>query len=297
MAEETTIKRMENFQFFLFCTMDAIALLINGGILMVLFSRWKSRASVSEKLYISIVLFQFTTGLGGIVLATKFDKGSAGQLRDDTIIVQVTFSLIGLALNEIMITVDRIIALTLPNRYPMVIGRKQIWIMLIITWVIPVLIAIFSTTVITTGKPSRSVSHGLAVLAAASGLTAFLALTVLNAYLFKQIRQYAGCERLRVLTDGDIKGAQLCVGITASYIALWFPQLFYIIGRLVRIRGVRNLWYVQLVNTLVLCNGIVDACLYILLRRDLRRGFRELFRFLQRRSDDEESRDIPLAHV
>ncbi|MCP4280523.1 MAG: G-protein coupled receptor, partial [Alteromonas sp.] len=263
----------------------------------------------ANKFFVSNIALQLVIAITAVLFAVRFKQNKAAELRKDTVIVQITFTLLGLGLSHFMLTIDRIITVTMRSRYSFVISVKQTWMMIGLSWLIPTAIAIVSAGIVTTGKSSNKVSYGLATLTAASGLTISIALMLLNGYLMKKIRAVDSepcnatrrLRRMTVLSDSDaakeddgISEARICIAMAVAYIVLMFPQILFAFGKLLKTRGLLDMWFMQLASTLMLCSGVVDASLYIYTDAALRKEFMAKIRRIRRRitkndDDDDET--------
>lgn len=296
----SAVSRMKNFQIFLFCSADVVSLILNGGILLLVLINKKTRAVPSNLFFISIIAFHLVTALCGINFAVQFKENNADSHRKDTVIVQITFTLLGLGLSHFMLTVDRIMSVLMQERYPLVMGEKQIWLMIALSWFIPTVTAISSAAIATNGQPASQVSYALAILTVASGLTAIIALIGLHGYLIKlnnkrQDQPYQSTRRLRrAIMQGKANAlpSRICMAMAISYTVLMFPQILFALGKLSKARGLLDVWYIQLSSTLMLCSGIVDAALYVYMNKELRNCIREKFVGIFRNKERSREKDM-----
>eukprot|EP00794_Sanderia_malayensis_P003218 gene3218-3695_t len=321
---ESAVDRMRNFQIFLFCLVDAISILLNAGILLLLATgnsnnkkvkAKKNRLFTANKFFVSNVGFQLVTALTAIVFAARFQENKAAELRKDTVIVQITFTLLGLGMTHFMLTIDRIVTITMRARYSLVLSATQTKLMVAISWVIPTMVAIVSAAIVTIGKPSNQVSYGLAILTVLSGLTSCVVLVGLNVFLFKKM--HAGnnngdvrrsTRRTKLMTivadpemlreDSSVSESRICIAMAGLYVLLMFPQILFAFGKLSKTRGLLDMWYMQLASTLMLCSGVVDASLYVYMDKILRKDFRAKLRQLKNKlsttnagNDDKDGKD------
>ena len=261
---------------------------------MLLLRKKNTRAAPSNSFFVSVMLFQFVTAVCGINFAARFVENNAEDLRKDTVIVQITFTLIGLGLHHFMLAIDRIIFLKTQERYSTIMEGKLTWLMLGLSWVIPSLIAITSSLFATDGDPSSQVSYALAIITIASGLTLMLSLLCFNALIFKEMKTKENRplgstrRRRRLVAHSDMRSLLLpcrtSIAMALGYIILLFPQVLFAFGKLLKTRGLLDMWYMQLSSTFMLCTGITDASLYIYMNAKLRQEFKRALRRLRGKS-------------
>ena len=275
---------------FLFCSVDGASVVLNAGILLMLVKSKSCRLRSSNRFFTSIVAFQLVTALTAIVFAVRFQTNKAEEVRKDTVIVQITFTLLGLGLSHFMLTIDRLVSLNMQSQHSLVIGNKQSWFMVGLSWVIPTLVAVVSALIVTTGEPSSQVSYALATLTAASGLASSFGLLGLNAFLLNKLNTasspaYTTTRRHRnvtVFNEGKqrVFTSRICIAMAFSNVLLMSPLILFAFGKLLRTRGLLDMWYMQLASTLMLCSGVVDACLYVYMNKPMRKCLQEKIRRL-----------------
>ena len=291
---------MRNFQILLFCSADTISIVINGSILILLLLNKRMRTAPSNSFFVSIVFFQLVTALCAINFAVRFVENDAEDLRKDTVIVQITFTLIGLGLHHFMLAVDRIVLLKNEERYSSVMQGKLTWIMIALSWLIPSLIAITSSCFASDGEPTSQVSYALAIITISAGVTLILSLLGLNAFIFKEMKAtqsqpLKSTRRLRktiVRNNIEILPCRISVAMALAYVALLFPQILFAFGKLLKTRGLLDMWFMQLSSTIMLCSGIVDASLYIYMNKNLRKDYCDVVRRLRGKKSREKRQDI-----
>jgi len=312
---ETTIKmtvsaveRMRNFQIFLFCSADILSLFMNGTIFVLLARNKRARAAPSNSFFVSVIFFQFVTAVCGINFAVRFVENNAEDLRKDTVIVQITFTLIGLGLHHFMLAIDRIVFLNNQKSYSKIMEGRLTWIMIAISWLIPAMIAITSSLFATDGDPSSQVSYALAIITIASGLTLMATLLCLMVFIFKEMKMKENQpiestrRRRRTIVNDKITSALLpcrtSIVMALVYVVLLFPQVLFAFGKLLKTRGLLDMWYMQLASTIMLCTGISDASLYIYMNSKLREEFKRTIRRLRRKNrEEDELKDVKVKEI
>lgn len=297
----SAVGRMRNFQILLFCSADVVSMVLNGAILILLIRNKKTRTDPSNPFFISIIFFQLVTALCAINFAARFVENDAEDLRKDTVIVQITFTLIGLGLHHFMLAIDRIILLKNQERYPLIMEGKLTWIMIALSWFIPSLIAIVSSCFASDGDPTSQVSYALAIITIASGLTLFISLFGLNALILKRVqamgnRPLTSTRRLRrsvVRSSVDLLPCRISTAMAVAYVTLLFPQILFAFGKLLKTRGLLDMWFMQLASTIMLCSGIVHAALYIYMNKNIRVEFsRAMKKIRGKEEQDETKKDV-----
>ena len=274
---------------------------------MVLIRNKKTRAAPSNSFFVSVIFFQFVTSVCGINFAVRFVENNAEDLRKDTVIVQITFTLIGLGLHHFMLAIDRIVFLKTQERYSTVMEGKLTWLMISLSWLIPSLIAITSALFATNGDPNSQVSYALAIITITSGLTLMLTLFGFNAFIFNEMntresRPYESTRRRRrTVVNSDISSlllpCRISVVMALAYIVLLFPQVLFAFGKLLKTRGLLDMWYMQLSSTIMLCTGITDASLYIYMNKHLRAEFKNILRRQCRTKGEEDVHEGKIKDV
>ena len=296
----SAVDRMRNFQIFLFCSADIVSLVLNGVIIFLILRNNKTRAAPSSPFFISVIMFQLVTAVCALNFAVKFVENNAENLRRDTVIVQITFTLIGLGLHHFMLAVDRIVFLKNQEKYSTIMEGRLTWIMICLSWFIPSLIAITSSCFASDGDPTSQVSYALAIITIASGLTLTLSLLGFNAVLFSEmkVKQKQPLESARRLRRSVTRGianlylpCRISIAMAIAYVVLLFPQILFAFGKLLKTRGLLDMWYMQLSSTIMLCSGIVDASLYSYMNKMLREEFMTTVRRLRGKKEQESDID------
>ena len=231
-----------------------------------------------------------------LVASTGILIGTLNEVSETKFLLIISYfvvSLIASALNLLMVTTDRFIAIMNPFRYRQLLSKRKTIITIAITWSFVIMTAISVTAIVTKVKgdielkADKVITVILAVMITVASLAIVLLFTA-NVFIFKQAHKQfkhlssmirksesTSQEYHRILKEQETKTAHLCFIMVFLFSACWLPLVIYSVLALAT--KYNNEIFLDVSILLVLLNATVDPVLYVFIKKEIRTSFTRLF--------------------
>lgn len=271
-----------------------LAILINA-VFLAMFTRNASlRATTSNIFLINLIGSDIVTATAGLVVCINFFIRHAtteeimSETRGITLFMYIFIaSLVDSLIAIILVTMDRFIAIMRPFKYREIFTKRNVYIQLIISWIVviiaPTVGVIFATT--TNQESYKGAQSSLALIVAGISIFGMVFLAIANLIILGQIRKQiklvssisvfgddkeAAKKSEDALRKKEMRAVYLCFSIVGMFIISWLP---FAIGLIINKYPPMEKASIVLMDTgkaLVLLGIALNPCLYVPFKSDLR---------------------------
>ena len=215
-------------------------------------------------------------------------------------------SLIDSLIAIILVTMDRFIAITRPFKYREIFTKRNVYIQLVISWIIVIIAPILGVicATITNQESYKIAQSSLALVVAGISIFGMVFLATANLIILSQIRKQiklvssisvfgddkeAAKKSEESLRKKEMRAVYLCFSIVGMFIISWLP---FAIGLIINKYPALENASIVLMDTgkaLVLLGIALNPCLYVPFKSDLRAMLLNVFS--RRRSSQESTVD------
>ena len=249
----------------------SLGMAINGALILVFMKSRRVRSIPGNKLILSLLLSDFLIEIGFAATATL---QHAPELTKIIVYSVHVLAMTLTVLNLCMIWIDRVIEIKLSFRYSRLMNNTAISTMLCVAWITGIAFACLSIGIFFIQR-STAYTKSMYVISTIT-IAGFLVLGIANLIIFREVRaqiikiklqQMRHCKGILML---HFRSAYMCALMVTAFLIFWLPHVVENVRVLLNVEW-NHTWFSSFADLMISSNTLVNPCLYIALKKDLRK--------------------------
>ena len=278
------------------------AIIINVAVLIILVRNSSAKKATANIFLINLIVADIVTAIIGLVACfTHYIRKKMGvkDWTDDKMLILFkyifTSTLLILLTATILVTLDRFLAIVKPYRYKEMATKRNVVILLVTLWSLSAVVLVLGVVFATMDDPGilRVAQDALDFVLIAVSFAGILFLVIANSIILREVRKQiklvssvsvfgndeeAAKKSENSLRKKELRAAYLCFSIVCVFVICWLPvALGLALNRCGVKSGGRHLMDIGM--TLVFLGVILNPCLYVPFKSELRRSLCKCFPF------------------
>ncbi len=286
---------------YIFSIEIGLGILVNSLFMIVFLATPSLRKTASNRFLINLLASDILTAISAaIALSVHTSKNSQVDIAEKAIFMYIfTTTLLSYLLSLLIVTADRFIAIILPYRYETMSRKKNVRLILVLTWLFIILVLVAGILLATSDsqKTLRIATAGLDYFLIVVALTGIVFLVVTNFIIYREVRRQlhvissisvydndekAAKRQENNLRKKELRAAYLCIAIVAVFVVTWSIFVMGLIAKIQRGRDDKHgKQFFFICQIIVLAALTINPFLYIPFNCELRRKMKIPFRRLK----------------